>query len=98
MIEGNICDGTAHLRLFWRAICSNLVRFTLFWFNWFALVLCMLLRSLTFEVACTTGEKWNPVFSKGCPADQICAQAFRSRSLALGFELKKYSCYYFHLR
>lgn len=73
----------------WRAICSDLVHFTLVWLNWFALVLCILLHSLAFWVACTTGEKWNPIFKKDCLVDQICAQAFRSRNLALGLELKK---------
>lgn len=82
----------------WRAICSDSVCFALFWLNWFALLLCTRLHSLAFCVACTTSEKWNLVFSKGCPVGQICAWAFRIKSLALGFELKKYRCYFFHLK
>lgn len=71
-----------------RATCSDLVGFTLFSLNRFAL--CILLYSLAFYVACTTGEKWNfDYFSKGCPTDQVYAQAFRTKSLAFGFRLRK---------
>lgn len=77
-----------------RSTYSDLVGFTLFSLNWF--VLCLLLHSVAFYVACTAGEKWNfGFFSKGCPTDQVCAQALRTKSLAFGFRL---SCYLFNFR
>jgi len=98
MREGNICDEIVRLRLFAE---GNLFGFCRVYFGlsalccYYCVYCCSLWLAMLHASLVRRGILF---FSIGCPVGQICVRAFRSKSLALGFEQRKYSFYIFNFR